>query len=130
MKIVSMIARILLGLIFAFFGANLLFGFLHMPPLPPGTLRDYMTVMGSTHYLYVIGFFQFVPGLLLLVNRFVPLALTVLAAVIVNILSTHILIMRGEGLFPMPILVMILWILVFLQVRAAFTGIFQAKVQA
>ena len=66
-----------LGLILAFFGANLLFHFLPNPTLPSGPLRDFTTVMGTTHYLTVIGFFQLVPGLLLLVNRYVPLALTV-----------------------------------------------------
>jgi putative oxidoreductase len=127
MKIVIAIARILLGLIFAFFGANLLFNFLKMPPPPPGPVRDYMTVMGESHYFYVIGFFQLIPGLLLLINRFVPLALTALAAEIINILSTHILIMHGEGLVGLPILVVLLWILVFWSERSAFSGVFQAK---
>lgn len=129
MKIVSMIARYLLGLIFAFFGANLLFHFLPNPPVPAGPLRDYMTVMAVTHYFYVVGFFQLIPGILLLVNRYVPLALTILAAEIVNILSTHILVIHGE-LFPLPILVVILWLLVFWSVRPAFAGILQARTGA
>jgi putative oxidoreductase len=129
MRIAAMIARYLLGLIFAFFGANLLFQFLPNPSLPPGPLKDFTTVMGQTHYLYVVGFFQFVPGILLLINRYVPLALTVLAAEIVNILTTHILVMHGNGLFPIPILVVIFWIIVFWSVRSAFAGIFQARAQ-
>lgn len=127
MKIVVLIARILLGLVFAFFGANLLFQFLPTPPIPPGPVRDYMTAMGETHYFWVIGFFQLVPGVLLLINRYVPLALTVLAAELVNIVSTHILVMHGAGLFPLPIIVCLLWVLVFWSVRSAFRGIFQAK---
>lgn len=127
MKILIATARILLGLIFAFFGANLLFQFLPNPPIPPGPVRDYMTVMGQSHYFYVIGFFQLIPGLLLLINRYVPLALTALAAEIINILSTHILIMHGEGLVGLPILVVLLWILVFWSERSAFSGIFRAK---
>jgi hypothetical protein len=51
----------------------------------------------------------------------------VLAAEIVNILTTHILVMHA-GLFPVPILVVILWLVVFWSVRTAFAGIFQAKV--
>jgi putative oxidoreductase len=129
MKIVVLVSRILLGLIFAFFGANLLFHFLPNPPIPPGPVRDFMTVMAGTHYLHVVGFFQLVPGILLLVNRYVPLALTVLAAQIVNILTTHILVMNGMGLFPAPLLVVIFWIIVFWSVRSAFAGIFQAKVR-
>jgi len=123
MKIVVLIARLLLGAIFAFFGANLMFQFLHVPPPPPGPVGDYMKAMGETHYFYVIGFFQLVPGLLLLINRYVPLALTVLAAEIVNILATHILVMHGQGLFGPPILVVLLWLLVFWRVRASFAGI-------
>lgn len=127
MKIAATIARILLGLVFAFFGANLLFHFLPNPQLPPGPVKDFTTIMASTHYLYVVGFFQFVPGILLLINRYVPLALTALAAEIVNILTTHILVMKGGGLFPLPILVAILWVIVFWSVRSAFDGIFQAR---
>lgn len=129
MKIVVLIARILLGLVFAFFGANGLFHFLPMPPMPAGPVGDFMKAIGETHYLYVIGFFQFVPGLLLLINRYVPLALTVLAAEIVNILAYHILVAHS-GLFPLPVIVALLWLLVFWSVRSAFSGIFQAKVAA
>ena len=130
MRIVVMIARILLGLIFAVFGANLLFPFIPFPPMPPGPVKDFNTVLMTTHYIVVVGFFQFVPGVLLLINRYVPLALTVLAAELVNILATHILIMHGQGLFPVPILVVLLWLLVFWSVRSAFAGIFQARMAA
>jgi len=126
MKIVVAIARILLGLIFAFFGSNILFHFLPTPPMPPGPLKDFNDIMQSTHYILMVGFFQVLGGLLLLINRYVPLALTILAAMIVNILTTHLLVMHGG--FPIPILVVILWFLVFWHARAAFSGIFQAKV--
>jgi hypothetical protein len=127
MKIVILIARLLLGLIFVFFGSNLMFNFLHMPLPPPGPVRDFMTVMASTHYLAMIGFFQFLGGLLLLVNRYVALGLIILAAEIVNILTTHILVMHGEGLFGLPILVVLLWLLVFWRHRSAFAGVFAPR---
>jgi hypothetical protein len=92
-------------------------------------MKDFATVMGTTHYIVVVGFFQLVSGILLLVNRFVPLALTVLAAELVNILTTHILVMH-EGLFPAPVLAVICWLIVFWHVRPAFAGILQAKVQS
>ncbi len=127
MKVVVTIARILLGLIFAVFGSNMFFHFFSAPPLPPGPLKDFNTVMTNTGYLYVVGFFQLVPGLLLLVNRYVPLALTVLAAELVNILTTHALVMHGG--FPIPIVVVILWSIVFWSVRPAFAGILQPRVE-
>ena len=123
MKIVVMIARILLGLIFVFFGSNLLHPFLPTPPMPPGPVKDFMTVMFATHYIQIVGFFQLLGGLLLLFNRFVPLGLIILAAEIVNILTTHIFVMHGEGLFPMPIVVVLLWLLVFWRVRDSFAGV-------
>lgn len=128
MRVAVLISRVLMGLIFVVFGANMLFPFLPTPPIPPGPVRDFTTVMSSTHYLWVVGFFQLVPGILLIVNRYVPLALTVLAAQIVNILTTHIFVMKGSGLFPAPILVVIMWLIVFWSVRSAFAGIFQQRV--
>ena len=129
MKILVMIARILLGLIFAFFGANLMFHFLPNPPMPPGPVKDFTTILATTHYIAMIGFFQFLGGLLLLIDRYVAVGLIILAAEIVNILTTHILVMHG-GLFPIPILVVLLWLLVFWRNRAAFAGVFQAKISA
>ena len=127
MKILVLIARLLLGFIFAFFGANLLFHFLPNPPMPPGPVKDFTTVLATTHYITVVGFFQFLGGLLLLVNRYVAVGLTILAAEIVNILTTHVLVMHGQGLFPVPTLVVILWLIVFWRHRSAFSGMFQPR---
>lgn len=128
MKIAAIIARFLLGLIFVFFGANLIFPFLPVPPMPPGPMKDFSTLLATTHYSVVIGFCQLIPGILLLINRYVPLALTVLAAELVNILAFHGLIAHS-GL-PVPLVVVILWFVVFWSVRSAFAGIFAAKVQS
>jgi putative oxidoreductase len=125
MKIVIMIARLLLGLVFVVFGSNIFLHFIPTPPMPAGPLKDFNDVMAGTHYIYMVGFFQVLSGILLLVNRYVPLALTILAAILVNILTTHILVMRGG--FPIPIFVALLWLLVFWRHRAAFSGIFQPR---
>ena len=122
MKIVATIARVLMGVVFLVFGANLIMPFLPNPPLPAGAMKDFTTVLGSTHYTVVVGFFQLLPGILLLINRYVPLALTVLAAELVNILTFHILVAH-TGVFPIPILMAILWIIVFWRVRESFAGI-------
>lgn len=127
MRTVSIVARMLMGIIFLFFGSNLLFHFLPNPPLPPGPFNSFASALAESHYIYAVGFFQVVPGILLLVNRYIPLALATLAAIIVNIDLTHIL-MAPSGL-PMAAVVTILWILVFLPVRSAFYPLFQQRVQ-
>jgi putative oxidoreductase len=121
-KIVATIARVLMGVVFLIFGANQLVPFLPTPPMPAGAMKDFATLLGSTHYSMVVGFFQLVPGILLLINRYVPLALTVLAAELVNILTFHALVAHS-GLFPVPVLVVVLWIIVFWRVRTSFAGI-------
>ncbi len=126
MKIAATIARYLLGAIFLFFGSNLFLNFLPMPPPSPGPLGQFNIALATSHYIYAIAAFQVVPGILLLINRYVPLALALLAPMIVNICLIHIL-MAPSGL-PMAALVSILWILVFLRVRPAFAGIFQQHV--
>ena len=72
--------------------------------------------------------FQLIAGVLLLVNRYVPLAVAMLAPVIVNILTFHAL-MAPSGL-PLALFVAVLWAVVFLEVRPAFATLFQARVQA
>ena len=74
MKIAVLIARFLLGLLFAVFGLN---GFLHFIPMPPpaGLAGQYMGALFLSHYLVVVFLLQLIGGLLLLANRFVPLAL-------------------------------------------------------
>ena len=127
MRIAATIARYLLGLIFLVFGSNMFLHFIRTPPLPPGPLADFTRAFAVSHYDLAIGFFQVVPAILLLANRYVPLALTVLAAVIVNIDLTHITMARS-GL-PMAGIVSILWLLVFLRMRPNFAGIFEPAPQ-
>ena len=127
MKIAATIARFLLGLVFLVFGSNMLFHFLPNPPMPPGPMSDFSLAMATSHFSIEVGFFQVLPAILLLINRYVPLALTILAAEIANILTFHIT-MQPAGL-PMAVVVAILWVLVFLRVRASFAGIFEPTAQ-
>lgn len=125
MKIVVLIARILLGLVFAVFGSNAFLNFIPMPPLPPGPAGQFLGALFASHYLVFIGGCQVVGGLLLLINRFVPLGLTILGPVIVNILLYHALMNRtGAG---MAIVVAILWGIVAFRNRQYFSGLFVQK---
>jgi putative oxidoreductase len=121
MKILTIIARILLGLIFLFFGSNGLLHFLPMPPLPQGVAGEYLHSFFASGYVYVISGFQVIGGLLLLIGKFVPLGLTILGAIIVNIWIFHIL-MAPEGL-PPGIVVAILELFLVWRYRDAFKGI-------
>jgi putative oxidoreductase len=86
-----------------------------------------MGALYASHYLWVIFAFQVIGGLLLLVNRYVPLALAILAPVLVNILTFHAF-MAPSGL-PLALFVALLWILIFIEVRPAFSGLFQSRWQ-
>jgi putative oxidoreductase len=122
MKIASTIARYLLGLIFLTFGLN---GFLHFIPMPPptGVAAQFLGALFVSRFYVVIFLLQIVPAVLLLANRFVPLALTILGAMIFNILCFHIF-MAPAGL-PLAVVATGLWFLTTWRVRSAFTSILQ-----
>jgi uncharacterized membrane protein YphA (DoxX/SURF4 family) len=124
MKIVALIARSLLGLLFFVFGLN---GFLHFIPMPPptGLAGQYMGALYVSHFLVAVFLLQVAGGFLLLVNRFVPIGLVLLGPVIVNIILFHSL-MAPEGL-PLALVALVLWIVTFISVRKAFAGVFAAK---
>jgi putative oxidoreductase len=125
MKIVVMIARILLGLVFLVFGANKLYQFMPMGPMPPGVAGQFVGALFATKYIVAVGLIEAVGGLLLLFNRYVPLGLVLLAPVIVNILLTDIL-MTHSGL-PVGTIVTILWLVVYMSVRSHFKGLYAAR---
>jgi hypothetical protein len=125
MKIAAAISRYLLGLMFTVFGLN---GFLHFLPqqMPPSPLaQQFIIAASASHYLAIVFVVQAIAGALLLAGRFVPLALAMLAPVLVNILDFHIT-MNPEGIAP-GLLATLLWAVVFYRYRAHFTGIFKTR---
>ena len=121
MKIATIIARILLGLSFLVFGSNAFLHFLPMPPLPQGVAGEYLHAFFASGYVYVIGGFQVIGWLFLLIGRFVPLGLIILGAIIVNIWCFHLL-MAPEGL-PPAVIVTLLELFLVWRYRDAFAGI-------
>ena len=121
MKIASLVARLLLGVIFLMFGLN---GFLHFLPMPPptGMAAEFFGIIFASHYWVVIFSVQAIGGLLLLVNRFVPLALVLLGPVIVNIFFFHAL-MAPAGL-PLAFVVVVLWSVLAVRNKRDLAGIF------
>jgi putative oxidoreductase len=125
MKIAELIARILLGLVFVVFGLN---GFLHFipnGPMPTGLAGEFVDALIKSHYVLVVSALQVVGGALLLVNRYVPLGLTLLGPVIVNILLFHLL-LNHTGL-GMAFVVVILWCIIAFRQRQYFASLFVQK---
>lgn len=120
------IARVLLGLMFLVFGLN---GFFNFIPPPKEMPQDIMSVMGAlmkTGYLQVVSGTQVLVGVLLLINRFVPLALALLAPIIVGILTFHIA-MQPATIGP-GIVVTLLELYLAWSYRGAFCPMLKAKV--
>jgi uncharacterized membrane protein YphA (DoxX/SURF4 family) len=124
MKIASTISRYLLGFIFTVFGLNGFLQFIKQPP-PTGYALQFFMALVMSHEIAVVMILQIVGGILLLSNRFVPLALVILGPVIVNIFLFHAF-MAPSGL-PMAFIVSVLWVFTAWKVRGAFSGIFLAN---
>ena len=123
MKIVSVIARYLLGLMFTVFGLNGFLNFIHQPLTNPLAIQFFVAISAS-HFAAFFFAVQLIGGLLLLSGFFVPLALTVLAAELYNILAFHLTL--SPGIAP-ALVACVLWVLVFLQYRNSFNGVLAAK---
>ena len=120
-----MIARYLLGLIFTVFGLNGFLNFIHQaPPTNPLAIQFFVSI-SSSHFAAFFFAAQLLGGLLLLSGYFIPLALTLLAAELYNILAFH-LTLAPQSIAP-ALVSTVLWILVFLQYRTSFKGILVAK---
>ncbi|HVN94159.1 MAG TPA: hypothetical protein VMT38_10705 [Terracidiphilus sp.] len=126
MKVLFSISRLLLGAVMVFAGANHVFKFIPQSPMPAGVAGQLLEGMIGSGYMSFIGACEIIGGLLLLVNRFVPLALTLLAAIIVNIIVVDILVMPKALL--VAAFLTILWILTASRVRTAFLALLRQRV--
>jgi len=119
------VVRVLLGLMFLVFGLN---GFLNFMPAPKDMPQEIMTVVGSlmqAGYMTVVSGAEVVIAVLLLLNRFVPLALALLAPIIVGILTFHIA-MAPATIGP-GIVVAVMELYLAWAYRGAFKPMFAAR---
>jgi hypothetical protein len=96
-------------------------------PMPTGEAGALMLIWYTHKWLMFYGFIEAASGLMLLVGRFVPLGLTLLAGVGLNILLFHIT-FEPQGL-AIPLVLLVLEIFLVYAYRASFAGIFAAKAQ-
>ncbi len=124
MKIASIIARYLLGIMFTVFGLNGFLHFIHQPPPPNPLALQFLGAVIASHFAEYFFAMQLLGGLLLLSGYFVPLGLTVLAAELYNIIAFHLTLAPGIAI---GLVGCVLWVLVFIQYRESFKGILSSK---
>lgn len=123
MKYAVLIARLLFGLVFLVFGANHVVPFMPMPPMA-GDAGTWSTIMFTHKYFAVIGLIEVISGLLLLVGRYVPLALTLAGPVVANIFLFAVLIQHSNPAIALVMVVLEAFLL--FAYRLSFAGIFSA----
>src|SRR6202020_2350002 len=111
MKTASIVARYLLGLIFTVFGLNGFLNFIHQPPPTNPLAIQFFVAISASHFASFFFAMQVIGGLLLLAGYFVPLALTILAAELYNILAFHLTL--APTTIPPALVASVLWVLVF-----------------
>ncbi len=117
-------ARVLLGLVFLVFGLNYFVPFLPAPPLPEAAL-PFLGGLASVGYLFpLVKAIEVAAGVALLANRYVPLALALLAPIIVNIAGFHFTVAPSYG---MPIALLVLELYLAWSWRSAFAPMLRAR---
>src|SRR5438552_16955533 len=124
MKTLTIIVRSLRGRTFVVFGLYAFLQFIPMPP-PEGLAGDFMKALFVSHYFYVVAVLQITGGAILLLGRFVPLGLTLLGPVIVNILLFHIF-LQPSGL-PLAVVVGAFALFLLWAYRWAFSGLITSR---
>jgi hypothetical protein len=113
-------ARVLLGLLFLIMGLNGFFNFLPAPTSIPPKAGAFFGAMMATGYLIpLVSATQAVAGVFLLSNRFVPLAVVILAPVVVNIAFYHVFLSPTMGV-PLAAVALVLELYVAWAYREAF----------
>ena len=123
------VSRSLLGLVFVFAGLNGFLNFMPQPTpgsLPKGAMDFFVALMQTGYMLQLVAGTQLLAGALLLANRYVPLALALLAPVIVNIVLFHAFLLPAGAV--MAVIVVSLELHLASTYRAAHRSMLKARV--
>ena len=122
MQVVRTIVRILIGLLFILAGAT---AFAFAPPPQPGLAGTVNDALYRSHWSLFVAFAQIVIGVLLVANRYVPLALVMLFAFLYNSFAYHF--GTSPALLPIPLIVVALALFIGWPYRTTFAPLFRAK---
>jgi len=125
-KLIPTAARLFLGLVFTAFGLNFFLHFMPTPSAPPRGAAFAGALFASGYLFPLLNATEVVAGLLLLGNRFVPLALAVLAPIVVNIVAFHLFLAPAD--FGLALVMLVVEGMLAWNYRAAFTPMLQARV--
>lgn len=124
-SIPQIILRSLLGLVFLVFGLNKFLNFIPSPPEPPAAMEFFGALFKTGYFLPLLASFEVISGILLLTGMMVPLALAMLAPIIVNIFMFHLFLAPG-GLPIVAVLVVLELVLAWMH-RDAFAPLFSTS---
>ncbi len=126
MKIAMIIVRTLVGALFVFGAVTFLFGLITPPPMPDGPLKTFSEGLAASGYFYtLLKVTELVCGILLLTGRFVPLALVILAPIVINILMVHLFLDRST--LPLALFLVAAMIFLAYNYRKAFAPLLTPK---
>ena len=127
MKIPILISRILLGLVFFAAGLANILHLMSSKGMPPGDAATFSNLLIEHGYMNFVALLMLIGGLLLLVGRFVPLALVILGPILVNILLFHITFQVPKGIIPGAVVCTVLEVFLIWAYRLSFRGLFDAS---
>lgn len=121
-----LIVRTLVGALFIFGAVAFLFNLITPPPMPDGPLKSFNEGLAASGYFFMLlKVTELICGILLLVGRFVPLALVILSPIVINILMVHLFLDRA-GL-PVAIFLTAAFIFLGYYYRSAFAPLLTPK---
>ena len=126
MNMAIVIVRVMLGLIFVVFGLNGFFLFI-TPPKHTATGGAFINLLVTTGFMYVEKSLEIIGGATLLSNNYVPLGLSILAPIVVNIFLFHLLMERY--LLVVGVILCLLWAFLASAHRQYFAGLFVRRAE-